>query len=164
MAKILHLPTIFLMFGLISILQATIKFSYNESPYRTHQPILYEIATNTNGPIIEFECGNGITAMLHEICESSGRLLISLDDNLEWINKFRQRHLGNGYTEDNTGWHKFYFVPGKKDDLDPSHWVKFFENFQLLQPINFDVCFIDQSPWLARHETIKRIEKINLDI
>ena len=76
------------------------------------------------------------------------------------MNKFTQKYLGKGYNLDNSGWHKFYYVAGKnlKDLENPAHWVDFMENFDLLTSVDFDVCFIDQSPWLARYETIKRMK------
>ena len=140
-------------FGVFSVASYA-KWSMND-PYVTHQPILYEIARKTTGPIIEFGCGNGSTDLLHEICKKDNRILISIDDDFNWLNKFSQKYLGDGYEPDNLGWHKFYYVPGKKDNINPEHWIKFFEEFELLKTLNFDVCFIDQSPWLARYETIK---------
>jgi hypothetical protein len=124
------------------------RFSWDV--WSTHQPVLYAVAMSTTGPIIEFGCGNGSTDLLHEICEKEGRILITLDDDLNWLNKFAQKYLGKGYNSDNSGWHKFYFVPGKKrkDPENPAHWVDFMEHFELLSSIDFDVCFIDQSPWL----------------
>ena len=32
------------------------------------------------------------------------------------------------------------------------------DKFDLLSLLDFDVCFIDQSPWLARYETVKRMK------
>lgn len=131
------------------------SFFYKTDPYATHQPILYEIVINTEGPIIEFGCGDGSTGLLHEICKKSGRELISIDDNLEWLNKYKNRYLNDGYNQDNTGWHKFYFVPGKYNDLDAKHWVTFFEQAPFLKDKKYSVCFIDQSPWMARYITLQ---------
>ncbi|NRB21421.1 hypothetical protein HRU45_01630, partial [Candidatus Dependentiae bacterium] len=78
---------------------------------------------STRGPVIEFGCGDGSTALLHEICKESGRILVSLDDDLKWLDKSRKKYLGDGYEPDNSGWHKFYFVPGRKNRVDPEHWI-----------------------------------------
>lgn len=128
--------------------------------WSTHQPVLYKVAISTTGPIIEFGCGNGSTDLLHEICEKEGRTLITLEDDLEWLNKFAQKYLGQGYNPDNSGWHKFYYVPGKNlnDRENPAHWISFMDNFEPLTSLHFDVCFIDQAPWLARYETVKRMK------
>ncbi len=122
--------------------------------YGTHQPVLYEIATKTRGPIVEFGCGDSSTDLLHELCKKNKRTLISVDDNLEWLNKFKQKYLDDGYKADNSGWHKFLFVPGRTDNSNPSHWVDFLNNCELLKTIHFDLCFIDQSPGLARTTTL----------
>jgi hypothetical protein len=133
-----------------NIVNAQVVFSHRTHPYYTHQPVLYEMTSRTDGPIIEFGCGYGSTDMLHEMCKENKRLLISLDDDLDWLCVFSEK-----YRED-SDWHKFVFVPGKPlNDLDnPIHWIHFLNHFTPLKQ-GFDVCFIDQHPWLARFETIK---------
>lgn len=150
MKKLLLIPMIYCV-----CLYSHFEFSYKINGFATHQPVLYEITMRTKGPIIEFGCGDGSTKLLHEICKRDHRLLISIDDNREWFDKCRNQFIGDGYAEDNSGWHQFYFVEGKKDNLNPEHWIKFLQNFEPLQTVDFDICFVDQSPWLARHETIK---------
>lgn len=127
-----------------------ITFSHRTHPYHTHQPVLYEMAMRTHGPIIEFGCGYGSTELLHEICKENKRLLISLDDNLEWLSIFKEK-----YSTDSE-WHQFIFVPGKPsaESASAEHWVEFMNHLDLLQKWHFDVCFIDQHPWQARIETI----------
>jgi hypothetical protein len=140
-------------------MQSEFTFTHRWNPYATHQPVLYEIAKNTTGPIIEFGCGDGSTEILHEICKKEQRLLISIDDDFEWLSKFTNKYLGDGYEEDNSGWHKFFFVPGKtaENNDDPERWIRFLDTFELIQKVYFDLCFIDQNPWLGRVETIKRM-------
>lgn len=135
---------------------------YKTDPYSTHQPVLYKMANETTGPIIEFGCGYGSTDLLHDICKSEGRLLISIDDNREWLEKFSSKYMGDGYEADNSGWHKFYFVPGKsqQDMENADHWVKFLDELEILKTTVFDLCFIDQHPWLGRWETIKKMKDI----
>jgi len=132
------------------------KWDYRvPNEYGTHQPVLYEIVNRTKGPVVEFGCGNGSTDLLHEICKKQGRLLISIDDDLSWLNKYRQKYLGDGCSPDNSGWHLFFYVPGKKGNSH-DHWLQFFKECSLLNNLNFELCFVDQSPWLARYETIKK--------
>jgi hypothetical protein len=134
-------------------------FSHRTDPFATHQPVLYEVAMHTAGPIIEFGCGKGSTELLHEICKKQGRLLITLDDDENWLKKFTKKYEGDGYTKENSGWHKFYFVPGKGFNNERGqHWIKFLEENEEIQSISFDLCFIDQSPWMARYETLKRFK------
>ena len=126
------------------------------NPFATHQHILKAIVENTTGPIIEFGSGDGSTDMLHEICKKTHRTLITLDDDFNWLDRYRKKYIGYGYNPENSGWHKFYFVPGKiRASEDPKHWISFLSNFLPIQTLQFDVCFIDQAPWLARYETIK---------
>lgn len=149
---------VFSLFSFISLSADNNRFPWDA--WSTHQPVLYAVATSTKGPIIEFGCGYGSTDLLHEICEKEGRILITLEDNFDWLNKFAKKYEGHGYNPDNSGWHKFYFVPGRntKKPANPAHWIKFMDEFELLEELSFDVCFIDQSPWLARHETLKRMK------
>ena len=138
------------LFGWMHCLSA-LTFSHRTDAYQTHQPVLYEMAMQTCGPIIEFGCGYGSTELLHEICKADKRLLISLDDNWEWLNIFKEKY------KCDSEWHKFLFVPGKpsKDSPSAEHWIKFMHTCDLLQKSSFDICFIDQSPWQGRVETLK---------
>lgn len=145
-----------LLIGLFHALSAKAQFNHRDI-YGTHQPVLYEIAMRTSGPIIEFGCGNSSTDLLHEICKQTNRILISVDDDLGWLSKFSQKYLGDGYLSDNSGWHKFFFVPGKHNS-SAAHWITFLETCELLKTLNFDLCFVDQSPWQARTETILRMK------
>jgi len=133
------------------VLNAEIQFSHRTHPYHTHQPVLYEMATRTTGPIIEFGCGYGSTDMLHEICKDKKRLLVSLDSDFEWLSTFSKKY------QNDSEWHKFIFVP-ERDKTDPgnaAYWVKFLESSAFLRTTQFDLCFIDQDPWLGRFETLK---------
>ena len=134
-----------------------LEFYYND--WATHQPVLYEIATHTAGPIIEFGCGNGSTPLLHAVCKATNRLLISIDDDEAWVKKFAQKYKGDGYEEDNSGWHKFFFVPGRTESsYDFEYWITFLDNFEFLKTTSFDLCFVDQHPGLARSETVRRLK------
>lgn len=134
---------------------------FRKDGFSTHQPVLYSVVKATSGPIIEFGCGNGSTDLLHELCQSQGRVLISLDDNMGWQDKYRKKYKGRGYEKNNKGWHKLYFVPGKDLEKKESakHWEVFLDNFELLDDITFDVCFIDQSPWLGRVVTLNLMKE-----
>ncbi len=144
---------LFLTFSLMGT-----DFSHRVYPYSTHQPVLHKVASITTGPIIEFGCGHGSTKLLHEICKKTGRTLITLEDHQGWLTEFSKQFIGDGYEVNNSGWHKFYFVPGKKNDTNYDHWVNFFETSEIFNTYTFDLCFIDQSPWMARYETVMRLK------
>ena len=119
------------------------KTILQKNPYGTHQPILVELLLNTTGNIIEFGCGNTSTDLIKTVIKGTNRKLISLESNLEWFNKFK--HL-----EDEN--HKLFFVDAGNDDCDSTgkFWIDFINSHDLITNMDFDVCFIDQSPWTAR--------------
>lgn len=149
--------TIFLLSIGIS-LNAKDSFQFKWNPYATHQPVLYTIAKKTHGPIVEFGCGEGSTDMLHAICKKEGRLLISIDHDKQWLNRYSKKYLGDGYNKDNSGWHKFILVPRHQGNTELQDWILFLDECPLLKTINFDLCFVDQSPGPARTETILRLK------
>lgn len=136
--------------------QETFQFSWN--PYATHQPVLYKIAKMTTGPIVEFGCEDGSTDMLHSLCKTTGRLLISIDHDEEWLNRYSSKYLGDGYFADNSGWHKFLLVPKHEGNTILEDWILFLDQCSFLRDIDFDLCFVDQSPGPARTETILRLK------
>lgn len=133
-----------------TLLNAEIQFSHRTNSFSTHQPVLYEMALRTTGPIVEFGCGEGSTDLLHEICRQNKRLLISIDDDFEWLHKYSEKY------KDDSEWHRFIFIPGKSqsDPDNPQYWIDFLNNSGFAE-MGIDLCFIDQHPWLARFETAK---------
>ena len=120
----------------------------NNDPFGTHRPFLVELIKNTTGNIIEFGCGNSSTVLIKELIKDTNRILISLESNLEWLNKFKN-------LEDNN--HKFFFVDAGRDDNDDTgkKWIEFIKKSQLVNSLDYEVCFIDQSPWTARTHTLE---------
>ena len=56
--------------------------------FYTHQPYFKEILKNTTGNILECGCGEGSTMMIREHIRGTGRILVSLESNLEWLSKY----------------------------------------------------------------------------
>jgi hypothetical protein len=73
--------------------------------------------------------------------------LISLESNKEWLDKFS--HLEN----DN---HKLFYIDAGNNDTNETgqKWIDFIENNEIIKNLNFEVCFIDQSPWTAHTYTL----------
>jgi hypothetical protein len=139
-----------------------IPASYNSSdPYNSYYPVLQHYLRSTSGTVIEFGSSQVSTSLLHEMCRMMGRKLITIDDDFERILFFRQLYAGDGYRPYNDGWHQLYYVSGKYDDHDHHHWIEFFDSVPELIEQEFSICFIDQSPWLARYETLKRFKSIS---
>jgi hypothetical protein len=111
--------------------------------FGTHRPCLIDLVKNTTGNIIEFGCGNSSTILIKDLIKNTDRKLISLESNLEWLNKFK--HL----EDDN---HKLFHIKAGTCDNDATGkiWIDFIKNNKLINNLDFEVCFIDQSPWTAR--------------
>lgn len=124
------------------------KLNLKKDPYGTHQPVLVELIKNTTGNIIEFGCGNSSTVLIKDLIKGTNRKLISLESNLEWFNKFK--HL----EDDN---HKFYFIDASNNDTDETgqKWIDFINQNETINTMEFEVCFIDQSPWTARTHSLR---------
>uniref|UniRef100_A0A6C0BQR8 Methyltransferase domain-containing protein n=1 Tax=viral metagenome TaxID=1070528 RepID=A0A6C0BQR8_9ZZZZ len=116
-------------------------------PFGTHRPCLVDLVKHTTGNIIEFGCGNSSTVLIRDLIKNTDRKLISLESNLEWLNKFK--HL-----EDEN--HKLFHINAGNVDNDETgkKWIDFIKNNTLINNLDFEVCFIDQSPWAARTHSL----------
>jgi hypothetical protein len=114
--------------------------SHKTFGYYTHQPFLIEIIKYTNGNILECGCGDGSTIMIKEKIKNTDRKLVSLESNLEWLKK---------YTQLADSSHTLYHVEASNDDnLETGHkWVEFIKQNNLN---DFEIVFLDSSPWLSR--------------
>jgi len=54
----------------------------------THQCALIMAVLNTTGPVLELGCGYGSTPILHALCEGQKRMLVSIESNNEWYERF----------------------------------------------------------------------------
>jgi hypothetical protein len=121
--------------------------SIASDPFGTHRPCLIDLVKHTTGNIIELGCGNSSTILIRDLIKNTDRKLISLESNLEWLNKFK--HL-----EDEN--HKLFHINATNDDNDDNGkiWTDFIKNNTLINNLDFEVCFIDQSPWTARTHSL----------
>ena len=114
--------------------------TYKDHPFYTHQPFFIEIIKNTSGDILECGCGDGSTVMIRDQIENTNRKLVSLESDLQWMNKYT-------YLADES--HTLYHVDaGNTDCIETgAKWVDFIERNNLN---TFEIVFIDCSPWLSR--------------
>jgi len=105
--------------------------------YITHRDVLYKILSKTDGPVLECGSGFGSTPFLHELCASKRRELLTLESDRKWLDKFYFYK---------TDWHRLEAIES---------WEKAISR---ISEKNWDVVFVDQNPWEARHLTIKRIK------
>jgi hypothetical protein len=101
-------------------------------PAGTHLPVLKHIVGITTGPVLEMGMGYNSTPILHELC--SNRLLVSLDSEAEWVEKFAS------FRSDS---HKIKTEPDWDDTT------------RYLQSVFWDVILIDHHPCERRAIDIK---------
>ncbi len=99
--------------------------------YLTHQKFLAHYIQKTKGAVLELGTGFGSTPLLRELLNNSGRKLISVDHNQEWINKMKEICPPNEF-------HEYIYT---------DNWCG---TIMELTKYKFDVVFIDQNPWEAR--------------
>lgn len=104
--------------------------------YSTFLPILMEVVNRTSGDVLELGGGVFSTPVLHWMCETKKRNLLTVENDKKWI-RFLQQY----YRTDH---HKFLYV----DDWD-----------QAEDAINkeWDVVLVDHSPSERRIEEIKKL-------
>ena len=111
--------------------------NYKNHPYYTHQPYFIEILKQTSGNILELGCGEGSTHMIKEQIRGTGRKLVSLESNLQWLNKYT--HLADDF-------HALHHVNADNNDTIATGnvWVDFIREKQLN---DFEIVFVDSIPW-----------------
>ena len=111
--------------------------NYRNHAFYTHQPVVAEIIKLTTGNILECGCGIGSTLFIENLIKNTDRKLVSLESNQDWLNKIK-----------NLSKVDFVEVLATNDDTieNATIWV---ETIKKLNQ-DFEVVFIDSSPWLSR--------------
>ena len=122
-------------------------YIYSENVYATHQPFLEAYVRATSGDVLEFGTGDGSTGLLRMLLQGTGRQLISIEDNKEWLERMISE-----YPPDDT--HKYIYI---SPEDGAAHWKNFLATFSHPRPIS--ILFIDQSPWAARLWTHSALSK-----
>jgi len=102
------------------------------SGWATHQAPLVCAVMNTTGAVLELGSGHYSTTILHEICKAQGRLLVTVDEDKEWIEQFKDLQ---------TDLHRIIHI----DDWD-----------RIVG--EYGVVFVDHSPALRRKVDIERFK------
>lgn len=114
--------------------------------YGTHMAPLITAVMNTKGPVFEMGCGDFSTPLLHAICKSQNKYLLSTDTSKNWLDLFLDLK---------SGLHEFIYVPVYEDDENlnpnPDIWDKIGNNKSI-----WGVVFIDHRPGERRKIDIKR--------
>jgi hypothetical protein len=115
-------------------------FSVNVSMrYSTHLPVLMEVMNRTKGDVLELGPGVFSTPVLHWMCETKGRNLLSIENYYKWHFICRQYY--------QTEHHKHLYVKNW-DDADNA--IK----------KEWDVVLVDHSPSGRRVEEIKKLANL----
>lgn len=80
-----------------------------DESYFSHIPVLSAAVSITAGPVLELGAGLGSTLLLHGLCGVSGRQLLTLDHDEQWLKKFAS--FGRS-------WHEFRQVDAFIDRLE----------------------------------------------
>jgi hypothetical protein len=102
----------------------------------THLPLLKAAAACTGGPVLELGSGDGSTRALHEICASTGRKLLTVENDWGWYKKLSDLRCE---------FHRFAFV-------------RSWDEAPLLPPVGarWGIVLVDQSPGPARRAAVAR--------
>ena len=84
--------------------------------YLSHFPILSAVIGNSTGPVLELGCGDGSTPMLHEMCRPSKRLLITVESDKAWMEKFLHYESNTHFMRsiNREGWADYGFAKERK--------------------------------------------------
>lgn len=119
----------------------------NSSEYGSHFIPLTYAALNSSGPILEMGTGHYSTPLLHVICMTQNRQLLSVDTSKEWLKNFD--NLKNSL-------HNFLYLPVYEDDWSvnpkPELWDSIKDNTK------WGVVFIDHRPGERRKIDIQRFK------
>jgi len=107
--------------------------------YSTHLPVLMEVMNRTTGDVLELGPGVFSTPVLHWLCETRGRNLLTIESDRKWSWFCRQFY--------DTPHHKHLLVP-TWDDADEA--IK----------KEWDVALIDHSPSGRRIEEIRKLANL----
>jgi hypothetical protein len=108
--------------------------SHWQNTYTTHLPYLLEAVKRTTGPVLELGAGEGSTPVLHTICVQSKRLLVTVDSETPWLERFERTHGGQTH----------YFV--HNSDPAETEWLD----------KDWSVVFVDHAPGGTRKRAIER--------
>lgn len=105
-----------------------------DESYFSHMPVLSAAVLKTAGPVLELGAGLGSTLLLHGLCGTMNRELVTIDSDEEWLRKFM--NFGRS-------WHQLRLV---------DHFINLPEYSQ-----NWGLVFIDHGIALERGESLSAL-------
>lgn len=130
---------------------------YECGKWQSFMPALFACIVATRGPVLEIGVGHVSTPVLHAFCITQDRLLISVEDDVEWSGKFRRqlennRHVfleGNIVEQTSLACRKYGPVVALVDNIQKEHDSNRTECFRVVYPI---------CKWTVVHDFHSRIE------
>jgi predicted O-methyltransferase YrrM len=107
---------------------------FGHNPGASHTAALLACVLHTEGPVIELGVGAFSTPLLHAVAQMQQRTIVSLENNPEYYQYFKQYHTEN---------HAVVLV----DSYDDYAW----------ETSQWDVMLIDHLPSLSRSEMLLRL-------
>jgi hypothetical protein len=109
--------------------------------YFSHIPLLSAAMTITSGPVLELGAGLGSTLLLHGLCGSMNRNLVTIESDESWLKQFIV------YSR---SWHRFRFVKDFADILEYNQ--------------KWGLVFIDHGISKQRGISLERLKESNIII
>lgn len=103
-------------------------------PYGTHLPLLIKVVGASTGPVLELGIGTNSTPVLHRLCAEQGRLVVSCDTDVNYIER-----LGPEYSDK---FHEFY-------------WIEDWDKADIEKP--WGVVLVDHRPARRRYRDAARV-------
>jgi hypothetical protein len=104
--------------------------------YGTHFVALTTAVARSKGPVLELGSGDHSTPLLHYLCKSMGRLLVTADTEKDWLERYRA-------------------YESKEHEI---HLVTDWEKWVVPESEFWGVIFVDQKPGESRAPMIRRIK------
>ena len=108
-----------------------IKSHWDGNTYGSHLPHLLKAVELTTGPVLELGSGDSSTPHLHDVCERTGRLLLTVESDQGWLARYHHLLSGN---------HHFEFHADPSDVLERQK--------------RWGVVFVDHSPGQTRRRAV----------
>lgn len=121
-----------------------------ETGWASFLPLLHAALEVSPGPVLELGAGDSSTPLLHAACAGK-RTLVTMDSNLEWLQKYRKNpELNTPIGGENGFFHSYLHTP----DWDAAPLGDF------LRGESWGVALVDHAPGEARVGVIRRLAQV----
>lgn len=124
--------------------------------YATHIPLIARCFLQTDGPVLELGCGEYSTLLLHELCQNTGRPLVTIDCDKDWMDRFTDLSLEGMFTHEFicVGMTEEFKKTGQAQIQDHKVWAE----CKRIDQNPWGLVFIDHRPGERRKDDILRLK------